>query len=169
MMMSNTEKIARKINSEVDMGEDLEALLVRLPERQMKWLVRRVMEDTDIAACGDKEDEFHTPVATVSNWKSISPAFYRAYELAVTRHKDFQLSLVMAIERFMALRAVTEKAILISTPWAGMGAREISAKTQLITDTLDRIAPKTRKTEAKKSVTLIDLTSKESNEDKETL
>ena len=135
------------ITPESDEVADLkfEDLFAVLPPKQQVWLALRSTLETDKEAC----DETGLDPGQATRWKT-QPAFKFCYGRVTRASPTRERDLVAAIERSNAVRAAVEKQRLIMKPWGDItNPQERSAKTILITDTIERILPKRRTVERK--------------------
>jgi len=117
--------------------------LLQLSRAQMSWLVCRLECSTDAEAI----TSLQVKKSTVDAWKQ-KRQFYNLYTQVLSPTPDLIRDFVLAIESLNALVAAREKLALIDMPWEGLQAREASAKSSLMRDTLDRVAPKNQRPEA---------------------
>ena len=121
---------------------NLRDAFITLAVNQQDFIVKRASCDKDTLAC----EGVGISVSLLTKWKQ-DESFRQVYDAVVSTPSEIIGELIIAIETVNALEAVKQKRDLLRTPWSELTARDSTAKSQMITDSLERIVPKRVKKE----------------------
>lgn len=142
---------------------ELESLFSTLSISKQRFLEARLYLKSD----KESAEQIEVSERLVRLWKEKDPAFKTCYTTITTKMFDMEKNIVMAVERSNAVIAVREKQRLLSKKWEDCSARESAAKTTLIQDTLERVAPKKSATEQTVAISIVDILKSDEPEEQE--
>ena len=124
--------------------EELVGLFSAQPTLRQDWLLIRFPRcESDAEAVRIAISEgMAVSVDIVKTWKHRDPEFLRVYELLSSRCVDWARHLAFSIEAENAVYAAMQKRKLILTPWDDMDGRQVTAKMQACSDSIDRVLGK---------------------------
>jgi hypothetical protein len=119
----------------------LTAAFAELSTRKQSWLLQRFPHsETDVEAT-ERLNDASVSARTIQDWKKADVNFMCCYNLLKGGMIDWEKHLAVTLEAGNALVAAMENRKILSRSWESLNAREASAKSTAINQTLTRVLP----------------------------
>lgn len=132
----------------------LTAAFAELSSRKQSWLLQRFPHSEKDTEATERLHDPEVNERTVQEWKKTDESFKLCYDLLKGGLIDWEKHLAVTLEAGNALMAAMENRRILARPWESLNAREASAKSTAINQTLSRVLPSVDKGSAsRKNIT----------------